>query len=234
MHIVAHRGYSGKYPELSPSAFARALELPIHGVECDVHLTRDGYLVVNHDSTLDRTSDRTGRIEKMDWADVRKADIGGGEHPLLFDELLEMVAPTGHHLYVETKHPSPFGDRVEEETVARLRHAGLSDDPRIHLISFSHRAIRTMAHLNPYMDRFYLRRDWERHLNRPDVLLSKPTGLGMSLLRAKMQPSAIGAYGLPTYLWTVDRPDDMRWAWANGVDILATNQPEVALHTLQY
>ena len=56
----------------------------------------------------------------------------------------------------------------------------------------------------------------------------------MSLLRAKMQPSAIGAYGLPTYLWTVDRPDDMRWAWANGVDILATNQPEVALHTLQY
>ena len=91
-----------------------------------------------------------------------------------------------------------------------------------------------MSHLNPYMDRFYLRRDWERHLNRPDVLLSKPTGLGMSLLRAKMQPSAIGAYGLPTYLWTVDRPDDMRWAWANGVDILATNQPEVALHTLQY
>ena len=190
MHIVAHRGYSGKYPELSPSAFAQALELPIHGVECDVHLTRDGYLVVNHDSTLDRTSDRTGRIEKMDWADVHKADIGGGEHPLLLDELLEMVAPTGHHLYVETKHPSPFGDRVEEETVARLRQAGLSDDPRIHLISFSHRAIRTMAHLNPSMDRFYLRRDWERHLNRPDVLLSKAWACHSCARKCSRAPSA--------------------------------------------
>ena len=53
------------------------------------------------------------------------------------------------------------------------------------------------------------------------------------MLRAKLQPAIIGAQGLPTYLWTVDKPQDMKWAWANGVDMLATNQPEVALHAIE-
>lgn len=99
------------------------------------------------------------------------------------------------------------------------------------MISFSHKAIRRMQSLAPQVDRFYLRRDWERHF--PDILLSRPTGLGMSLLRAKMRPDDIGAFDLPTYLWTVDRSDDMKWAWSNGIDILATNQPEVALHAIE-
>jgi len=61
VHIVAHRGYSGKYPELSPLAFEKAMELPIHGVECDVRLSRDGRGVVQHDPTLERTTGRAGR-----------------------------------------------------------------------------------------------------------------------------------------------------------------------------
>ena len=40
MEIIAHRGYSAKYPELTEVAFERALEMPIHGVECDVRLCR--------------------------------------------------------------------------------------------------------------------------------------------------------------------------------------------------
>lgn len=234
MKIVAHRGYSGKYPELSPLAFAKALELPIHGIECDIRLSRDGKVVVNHDATLERTAGNPGHIADMDWEELRQVDIGRGERMLLLDELLEMLQDKpNHHIYIETKHPSPNGKTLEAEMVKRLRHAGLLGDPRIHMISFSHQAMRRIYKIAPDMDRIYLRRDWERHLNRPDILLSCPTGLGMSLLRAKMQPSAIGAHGLSTYLWTVDRPEDMKWAWSNGVDILATNQPEVALHAIE-
>ena len=233
MKIVAHRGYSGKYPELSPLAFEKALDLPIHGVECDVRLTRDGKVVVQHDPTLDRTAGRPGRISKLDWEELRGVDIGSGQRMMLLDELLELLEGKPHHLYIETKHPSGQGDILEEQTVLRLRYAGLFDDPRIHVISFSHHAIRRMQNLAPHMDRIYLRRDWERHVNRPDVMLSRPTALGVSLLRAKLQPAIIGAQGLPTYLWTVDKPEDMKWAWANGVDMLATNQPEVALHAIE-
>ena len=234
MKIVAHRGYSGKDPELSPLAFEKALELPIFGVECDVHLSRDNVVVINHDSTLDRTSDRAGKIKDLDWIDIARADIGGGQNPLRLEELLEMVMASNQHLYIETKHTTGQGGRLEEAVVQRLREAGLVEDPRIHIISFSHRAIRRMHRHAPALDRLYLRRDWERHINRSDFLLSEPTGLGMSLLRAKLQPSAIGAHDLPTYLWTVDKTEDMKWAWANGVDVLATNEPEVALHALKY
>ena len=233
MKIVAHRGYSGKYPELSPLAFEKALDLPIHGVECDVRLTRDGKVVVQHDPTLDRTAGRPGRISKMDWEELRGVDIGSGQRMMLLDELLELLEGKPHHLYIETKHPSGQGDILEEQMVLRLRYAGLIDDPRIHMISFSHRAIRRVTALASHMDRIYLRRDWERHVNRSDVLLSQPTGLGMSILRGKLQPGAIGAHGVPTYMWTIDKPEDMKWAWANGVDILATNQPEVALHAIE-
>ncbi|QPK79037.1 glycerophosphodiester phosphodiesterase [Corynebacterium lizhenjunii] len=236
MHIVAHRGYNGKYPEQTPLAFEKALELPIHGVECDVRMTKDGKLVVHHDSTMDRTSNISGRVSRMDWADIRGADIGdeehGVQHPLLLEELIEMVAPTGRHLYIETKHPSCFGTEVEEQVALRLRYAGLLDDPHFHLISFSHRAVRTMLTLAPAMDCIYLRRDWERRFNRHDVMLSRPSGLGMSLVRAKLWPGGIGKQGLPTYLWTVDDPEDVAWAQAQGVDILATNEPEVALQAL--
>ena len=233
MKIVAHRGYSGKFPELSPIAFEKALALPIHGVECDIRLSSDGKVVVHHDPTVDRTTNGSGRVSRKTWDELRRLDIGGGQRMLLFDELLEMLQDTQHHLYVETKHPSGQGDILEEQTVLRLRYAGLFDDPRIHVISFSHHAIRRMQNLAPHMDRIYLRRDWERHVNRPDVMLSRPTALGVSLLRAKLQPAIIGAQGLPTYLWTVDKPEDMKWAWANGVDMLATNQPEVALHAIE-
>lgn len=233
MKIVAHRGYSGKYPELSPLAFEKALELPIHGIECDIRLSSDGKVVVHHDPTLDRTTNGSGRVSRMTWEELRRLKIDGGQRMLLLDELLEMLGDKKHHLYIETKHPSGQGDILEEQMVLRLRYAGLVDDPRIHMISFSHRAIRRMAALAPHIDRIYLRRDWERHFNRPDILLSQPTGLGMSLLRGKLQPGAIGAHGLPTYMWTIDKPEDMKWAWANGVDILATNQPEVALHAIE-
>lgn len=234
MDIVAHRGYSGKYPENSEASFAAALRLDIWGIECDVRLTQDGYVVVIHDAKLGRTADRTGVISRMKWAEVARADIGGGQRPLLLDELLELVRATDRHLYIETKHPGTPGDVLEEQVVLRLRYAGMLNDPRIHVISFSRRAIRRMRQLAPQVDRIYLRRDWERHVNRRDMLLPDATGLGMSLMRAKIQPSAIGAHGLPTYLWTVDRQADIKWAWANGVDVLATNQPEVALHAIKY
>ena len=69
-HIVAHRGLSGLYPESTLRAFEEALKLDgVHGIECDVRLTRDGKLVVHHDNFINRTSNGAGRVAKMDFAD---------------------------------------------------------------------------------------------------------------------------------------------------------------------
>ena len=56
MKIYAHRGSSGTHPENTVAAFKEAASLQIHGVEFDVHMTKDEELVVVHDESINRTS----------------------------------------------------------------------------------------------------------------------------------------------------------------------------------
>lgn len=236
MKIVAHRGNAPGFQELTPAGFEHALGLDIHGVECDVRLSKDGVVMVQHDEDVDRTSDGSGRVRDMTAAQLRELNIGTAESPqqmMTLDELLEMVGDAADkHLYLELKHPARFGPIVEEQVALRLRYAKLLHDPRIHLISFSHAAMRRMARLAPLLERFYLRRDWERRVNPGDVLLSAPSGLGLSLGNARARPRLVGAKGLPTYMWTVNDAADMTFARDVGVDVMATDNPEQATAVL--
>ena len=235
MEIIAHRGYSAKYPELTPVAFESALGMPIHGIECDVRLSLDGQLVVLHDPLIDRVADGRGRVSRMTLDALREFNYGRPENPqrlMTLLDLLEMVRPTDKHLYIETKHPSRFGPMVEEQVVRVLRHAGMLDDPRIHVITFSAAAVVRLKRLAPQLDRFHLRREYERWANPIDAHPGEPTGLGISLQRAKLRPSLIGKQGLPTYMWTLNKPADMLWARDHGVDLMATDEVTLALEVL--
>ncbi|WP_394285381.1 glycerophosphodiester phosphodiesterase family protein [Corynebacterium sp.] len=236
MKIVSHRGNSPGFAELTPAAFEHALNLPIHGVECDVRISADGVVVVHHDVTVDRTSDGTGPVAEKTLAELRELNIGTDEDPqrmLTLDELLAMVADAGDkHLYLEIKDPLLTNQVIEEQVALRLRRAGLLADPRIHVISFSHSAMRRMARLTPELERYYLRHDREVRFNRRDVLLSRPTGLGLSIRAARARPTLVGSHGLPSYLWTVNDAEDMRFAEQLGVDVLATDDPQLALAVL--
>lgn len=232
MKIIAHRGWPARYPEHTAVGYEKALELPIHGVECDVRLTRDGELVLIHDPVVDRVADGRGRVSAQRLAGLRELNFGDDEHPqqvLTLPELIDMVAPTDKHLYIETKHPLRYGRMLEEQVVRALQHASLLDDPRFHFISFSAPAMMRMRRLAPQVDRIHLRRNRDRWLNPLDRHPGRPTGLGMSLLRAKMHPHLIGHRGLPTYLWTLNEPEDVRWALEHGVDMVATDHPDMAL-----
>lgn len=237
MKIVAHRGNAPGFAELTPAAFEHALSLPIHGVECDVRLSADGVVVVHHDATVDRTSDGTGPVAHKTLAELRELNIGAADDPqrmLTLDELLAMVADAGDkHLYLEIKDPLLTSRVIEEQVALRLRRAGLLADPRIHVISFSHAAMRRMARLAPNLERYYLRHDREIRFNRKDLLLSRPTGLGLSIQAARTRPTLVGSHGLPSYMWTVNDADDMRYADGLGVDVLATDDPQLALATLE-
>jgi glycerophosphoryl diester phosphodiesterase len=74
--IIAHRGFSGAYPENTMLSFEKAAELPIDAIELDIHSSRDGKLVVIHDSTLDRTTNLTGRVFDHSWEELKRADAG--------------------------------------------------------------------------------------------------------------------------------------------------------------
>ena len=68
----AHRGASGYAPENTMDAFRKAIEMKADGIELDVHLTKDGEVVVIHDEVLDRVSDGTGRVQDFTYNELKK------------------------------------------------------------------------------------------------------------------------------------------------------------------
>ena len=81
----AHRGGAGDAPENTMPAFQACVDLGYRYVETDVHRTKDGKLVAFHDDTLDRATDRSGRIRELTWSEVRQAKVNGEHIPLLED-----------------------------------------------------------------------------------------------------------------------------------------------------
>lgn len=96
--IVAHRGLLQHAPENTLANFRACLELRL-GFEFDVERTRDGQLVCIHDSTVDRTTDGTGRVSELTLSDLRRLDAGSwfdpqftGEKVPTVEEVLSLIA----------------------------------------------------------------------------------------------------------------------------------------------
>ena len=107
--IIAHRGASGDAPENTLAAFRLAWEQEADGIEMDLHLSRDGKIVVFHDKTLRRTAGVRGRVCDKTWDELRCLDVGlwkdprwRGERIPLLEEALEVV-PLGKSVWLELK-----------------------------------------------------------------------------------------------------------------------------------
>jgi glycerophosphoryl diester phosphodiesterase len=74
--VLAHRGFSGLYPENTILAFEKAAELPIDGLEMDIHATRDGVLVISHDDSVERMTNGEGKIQDFTFDELNQLDAG--------------------------------------------------------------------------------------------------------------------------------------------------------------
>src|SRR5437868_7957496 len=74
--VIGHRGGRALAPENTLAAFRNAIRLGADYVEIDVRATRDGHLVIMHDSTVDRTTNGSGAVRDLDFATIRSLDAG--------------------------------------------------------------------------------------------------------------------------------------------------------------
>jgi len=74
--VFGHRGSAGTHPENTLESFRAAVEARVQYLEFDIHMTRDGEVVVSHDDHLERNCGRAGVIREMTYADLQKADAG--------------------------------------------------------------------------------------------------------------------------------------------------------------
>src|SRR5918912_617430 len=119
--VVGHRGAMGHCPENTLASFERGLDLGADWVELDVHLSRDGALVVIHDETLERTTNGAGLVKDHDLAELRRLDAGAwfgpefaGQRLPTLDEALAWAVRRGLVLDVELKNGPVFYPGLEE------------------------------------------------------------------------------------------------------------------------
>ncbi|MEE2708916.1 MAG: glycerophosphodiester phosphodiesterase [Gemmatimonadota bacterium] len=74
--VIAHRGGRGQWPESTMYAFQKAHDLGVDVLEMDIQATSDGFLVVMHDQTVDRTTDGQGRVSDLTLAEIQQLDAG--------------------------------------------------------------------------------------------------------------------------------------------------------------
>ena len=124
--ILGHRGASGHAPENTLEAFKLAMDMGAEGFELDVHLSKDGELVVIHDETVDRTTNGKGLVWEKTLAELKELDAcnkmeayRGAKIPTL-REVYELIRDTDHIVNVEIKTDDIFYPQIEEKCLYRF------------------------------------------------------------------------------------------------------------------
>src|SRR5258707_7534472 len=163
--VIAHRGDSAHRPENTLAAFASALEIGAAIAEFDVHLTRDGEVVVIHDATLDRTTNGRGAVRSLTLAEIRRFSAGypgrfgstyAGERVPTLGEVLGLLRDRAQAM-IEIKPDAVTDDAeggIEAHVVEEVRKAGMEKE--VALISFERRALLRCRTLAPEILRGHL------------------------------------------------------------------------------
>lgn len=140
---IAHRGFSGKYPENTMLSFKKAVEAGCDGIENDVQLTKDGVAVICHDEKIDRTTNGTGFIKDYTYKELLKFDAGikfGKEFKGLtiptLDEFLDYVKDKNLYIDIELKTGVILYDGIEEIVIRKINEYGIKE--KTILSSFNH------------------------------------------------------------------------------------------------
>lgn len=137
--VYAHRGSSKAYAENTRAAYMQALVEGADGIECDIHLSSDGFIVCHHDPTVDRTSNSAGQVADKTLAQLKSLDFSSWRNPqipaafgelhdqlITLRELVELMLYSDRDvgLAIEIKHPSPFGRKLEDAMLVELKLLG--------------------------------------------------------------------------------------------------------------
>lgn len=156
MQIFAHRGNSTHYPENTLAAFQSAAQLAVHGVEFDVHVTKDQQAVVIHDEQLERTTNGHGFVKDYTLAELQQLDAGSWFAPQFATETiptLQQVLAVFQHsnilINIELKTDIFEYPGIERLVIQEVEQAQLT--PHIIISSFNHETLLRVHQLAPHI-----------------------------------------------------------------------------------
>jgi glycerophosphoryl diester phosphodiesterase len=250
---LAHRGASALAPENTIEAFRLAVEAGAGGLELDVHMTRDGHIVVIHDATVDRTTSGTGAVSEMTLDELRRLDAGhnfspdggparpyrgrGVRVPTL-EEVLEEFPAVAVNIEIKAGTPG-----IEETVLGVLREANALG--RALVVSTPHDIVKRFrkvsgGHVSTGASRweigvFYISSKFRlERLVRPayDALQVPLRHRGIPVVTPRFVRAA-HARGVRVDAWTINQADEMRRLLDLGVDVIMTDRPGMLAEVLE-
>jgi len=228
MYVLAHRGYSGKAPENTMAAFELAVKSGADGLELDVHITKDGEVVVIHDDTVDRTTDGTGRVEDYTYEELLKFDAGSwfgeefkGERLPTLADVCEIVKGTDLIFNVELKAGVNFQALTEKVSDLINKYDLVSNTI---ISSFNHYALAYSKQVNPDLRTAIL---YSAALYAPWEYVKMIGATALHPKHLTVVPFIVEEAhknGLMVNPYTVDEPHDVDRMVKAGVDSVITNQ----------
>ncbi|MGY4493557.1 glycerophosphodiester phosphodiesterase [Pseudomonas sp. TE3610] len=234
--IYGHRGAKGEAPENTLTSFQECLKHGVRRCELDLHLSKDGQLMVIHDPTLKRTTDRRGKVVEHQAADLVTYDARKGGpgwvQPCPIPRLEELFkACDFEHWQLEVKSASRTRAATTVLAIRELaQEYGVLD--KVTITSSSREVLRAAAELTPdiarglvaeyaWLDPLKVAQNYACNLLALNWTLCTPE----RLIKAQRQ-------GLHVSVWTVNEPALMRRLADFGVDSLITDFPGLATATL--
>ncbi|WP_192822929.1 glycerophosphodiester phosphodiesterase family protein [Rufibacter sp. LB8] len=239
--VVAHRGASGLAPENTLAAVRKALETSADFIEIDLHQTKDGEVVVIHDATVDRTTNGTGAIADLTLAEIKKLDAGisfdssfAGERIPTLAQVLNLVKGKKKLLIELKKGKDDYYLGLEASTLQLISQYKANDwcvlqsfhDPileRIWAADFVIPTHKLIVGKIPFLPIFI---DHELKFGGFDRY-SKAAAINVHRsFASKAFIKALHSQGFKTFIWTEDKPANIKRLFELGADGVITNHPE--------
>lgn len=197
------------------------------GFECDLRLTKDNQVVIWHDSNMLRMANHKAVVAHTDYSEMKEIypDL------MLLTELLEMASEHKKALALETKHPVPSGNEVENKIMELISPYKNLD---IALLSFSWLAIEKVAKSETNIETVAL----VNALNAPIMnRFSSAKSFAPDIEEIRNHPELVAKYqseGKRVFVWTVNDLVDLKLCAQLGVDVVITDMPARAVSELGY
>ena len=240
--VISHRGANRYAPQNTIEAFKKAIELKADGFETDVHLTKDGELVICHNYTIDETSDGKGNVSDMTLSQLEKFDFGsyfsprykGAKIPTV-RELLALVKESDlETLNIEIKSPLNGETVIVDETIKLVKEFDLLD--KLIISSFDPKLLTRAKEIDEkcktgYLYSFTKKITYENKMIKKYVEYAKSIGADalhpQFLFVDKEYVERAHAAGLMVNPWTVNSPAVIEKMIKYGCDNIITDYPDV-------
>ncbi|MCX4912936.1 glycerophosphodiester phosphodiesterase [Streptomyces sp. NPDC060011] len=214
---IGHRGVMGVEPENTLRSFTAAQNAGLDLIELDLHLSKDGALVVMHDADVDRTTDGSGPIAEKTLAELRALDAGHGERVPVFEEVLDAVSSP---LQAEIKDVAAA--RALAEVMQRRDLVG-----RVEVSSFHDEAVAEITRLVPGVRTALIASRYGVDVvDRAVEVGSETVCLNIRRLSLEVVERAREAE-LRIIGWVVNTQDHLRLVRALELDGATTDYPEI-------